>query len=80
MAQSEDREPTFKQIITYAIYAVTIYGIVDDLTDQALSEYLEKKYAAFKCRLLRQWKIEQIIHKETGPVIWEALEIVNNEC
>ncbi len=78
MADDEQDEhsvtDTLKDLVTYTIYAIAIYRILDDLSDGALSLRLQYGWAKAKYR----FEQEKLVRKQTGAVIFEAMEAIEN--
>lgn len=78
---AEDESPEYspleivREIVIYAIYGYTAYRFLDDLSDGALSLYFQNKWY----RLKSKWQQEIAIRKQIGPVIFEAMETLENE-
>lgn len=80
MNQSEPQDSNWKQSLIYAMYAVAIYRLLDDLSDYALSAWVSDRYSRAKYRLRMRWNTEATVRKETGSLIWEAMEVVEENA
>lgn len=65
---------TIKDLVTYTIYAIAVYRILDDLSDGALTLRIQYGWAHVKYR----FEQEKLVKKETGAVIFQAMEAIEN--
>lgn len=79
MGESEHQDSSWKQSLIYAMYAVAIYRLLDDLSDYALSAWVSDKYTRAKYQIRNRWNTEAQMRKETGSLIWEAMEVIEGD-
>ena len=56
--------------------ALNVWVLWDQLADETEQAELRAKVEGWKNKILRPLHLEQQIQRETGPMIWEAMRIV----
>ena len=64
------------RIMYGAAIALNVWVLWDMVADDADTQKLKNTLGAWKARLLRPFHLEQQVQRETGPMIWEAMRIV----
>ena len=79
---SEENGTSLHDIVIAGCYVVAIgleaYMLLDRLTDGEFSQTCSIKFAHLRARIRRFFDIERRIQKETGAVIWEAQQVIEN--
>ena len=66
---------TIRSLYAVAI-ALNVWVLWDQLADETEQAELKAKVEKWKNKILRPLHLEQQIQRETGPMIWEAMKIV----
>jgi glucuronate isomerase len=62
-----------------AAISLNVWMLWNSTADEVQKAQVRDAWSRFRTQLLRPFHIEQTVQRETGPMIWEAMQIVSEE-